>query len=584
MPLVPPPDGACFASWAECYQFVQTHAASEGFAVNSKGQAKSKDTGLYRRYVIRCDKSGRFKSSAQIGVRRISSKKTDCPFSAACNIRPDGCYLRVLVPDHNHPPSLPAAHTQHRKLTDAQRQLVETRAIERKSIKLIWNELKELDPDTLATFKDVDNAVQRFRKKAKDGATGVQAIMYKLVERQDLFCFTLEREGVVQGAFWVPRWSTDLWMRPNGTPDILVMLSEHIANRPVLPILEMNSVLNTAGFGIAPPSRALPNDPVNPNINPDLIPNPNIAPSADDLATDDNNNSNSGSRDSEGPMLNPTSMATTAQNVSNDAGRSNYGFDSSLGAGYAILPDKTDTTMLWLRSAVEMLRQRIPQCPKPRFLTLTDFQTAEKNVLLEISKGGAQHRQMHIVFGRVLTNDEGDLAHHGAKTRKPRVEMGHIRDADATTGLDDEIEDDDEDEEQQRDVDDEQEGDIEEDDDDHDMDGDHDSDAEIARQLTAGNTHPHNNPSDNHHDHDRHNDYNNPNQPSFNLNPQQHLDHPQSHNHGSLIGRLPLPPRATRHPAIPAQPQVQPSYSTMNAPMMAGRMPPNMVPGHQRRQ
>ncbi|KAI0456249.1 hypothetical protein F5B21DRAFT_156163 [Xylaria acuta] len=583
MPLAPPPDGACFPSWAECYRFVQSHAASEGFAVNSKGQAKSKDTGLYRRYVIRCDKSGRFKSSATIGVRRISSKKTDCPFSAACNIRPDGCYLRVLVPEHNHPPSLPAAHTQHRKLTDQQRQLVETRAVERKSIKLIWNELKELDPDTLVTFKDVDNAVQRFRKKAKDGATGVQAIMYKLVERQDLFCFTLEREGVVQGAFWVPRWSTDLWMRPNGTPDILVMLSEHIANRPVLPILEMNSVLNTAGFGIAPPSRALPNDPVNPNINPELNPHLNIASSPDDLAAEDNNNSNIGSRNSEGPIPNPTSSTPSAQNAPNDTGRSNNGFDSPLGAGYAILPDRTDATMLWLRSAVEMLRQRIPQCPKPRFLTLTDFQTAEKNILVEISKGGAQHRQMHIVFGRVLTNDEGNAAHHGAKTRKPRVETGHRRNTDGTAGQDDEIVDDDEDGEP-RDGDSEQEGEVEEDDEDQDMDGDHDSDAEIARQLTAGNTH---NPQDIHGDHDRHNGYNNPDQNlghDFNLNPQQHLDSSQSHNHNnSMVGRLPLPPRATRHPAIPAQPQVQLSYDTMNSPMMAGRLPPNMMPGHQRR-
>ncbi|KAH8160928.1 hypothetical protein CIB48_g7313 [Xylaria polymorpha] len=562
MPLAPPPDGACFASWAECYRFVQTHAANEGFA------------------------SGRFKSSAQIGVRRISSKKTDCPFSAACNIRPDGCYLRVLVPEHNHPPSLPASHVQHRKLTDEQRQLVETCAVERKSIKLIWNELKAQYPDTLITFKDVDNAVQRFRKKAKDGATGVQAIMYKLVERQDLFCFTLEREGVVQGAFWVPRWSTDLWMRPNGTPDILVMLSEHIANRPVLPILEMNSVLNTAGFGIAPPSRALPNDPINPNINPELIPHPNVDDSLDDLAVDDNNNSNSGSRNSEGPTPNPTSTAPSAQNA-NDAGRGNNGLDPSLGAGYAILPDKTDATMLWLRSAVEMLRQRIPQCPRPRFLTLTDFQTAEKNILVEVSKGGSQHRQMHIVFGRVLTNDEGNAAHHGVKTRKPRVE-GRRGDPNATAGEDDEAEDDDEDGEQ-RDGDDEQEGEVEGDGEDQEMDGDQDSDAEIARQLTASHAH---NPLDDHHsDHDRHNGYNNPNQNpahSFNMNPQQHLDNSQSHNPNSMVGRLPLPPRATRHPAIPAQPQVQMSYNTMDAQMMGGRMPPNMMPGntmpgHQRR-
>ncbi len=556
MPLAPPPDGAVFPSWAECFRAVQAHAASEGYAVNSKGQTKSKETGLYRRYAIRCDKSGTFKSNAQIGVRRSSSKKTDCPFSAACNIRPDGCYLKVLIPEHNHPPStLPAAHVQHRKITDEQRQIIEARAVERKSIKLIWQELKDLDPNTLVTFKDVDNAVQKFRKKAKDGATGVQAIMYKLVDRQDLFCFTLEREGVVQGAFWVPHWSADLWMRPNGTPDILVMLTEHIANRPVLPILEMNSVLNMAGFGSAmPPSRAMPEDPVNFAGNA----NPNAASSPDNPATD--NNDSSASPAPPAPNLTPTTS-----NAQNDAGRSSNGLDASLGAGYAILPDKSDATILWLRSAVELLRQRIPQCPKPRFLTLTDFQTAEKNILVEVSKGGVQHRQMHLVFGRVLAEDEDNPAHHGVRTRKPRVERGVRRGGadgdDVTAERDGEAEEED-DEGGGR-------GGDEDSDEDQDMDGDHDSDAEIARQLTSANAH-----------HDRHAGHNNTHIQApglgYNHAPQQTLEHPQLRGSTHIPARLPLPlpPHAPRHPSVPAQPQAQAAYDGMAARMVgSGHQP-----------
>ncbi|TGJ79031.1 hypothetical protein E0Z10_g9736 [Xylaria hypoxylon] len=564
MPLAPPPDGAAFPTWAECLRSVQSHAASEGYAVNSKGQAKNKDTGLYRRYVIRCDKSGAFKSAAQIGTRRVSSKKTDCPFNAACNIRPDGCFLRVLVPEHNHPPSaLPAAHVQHRKLTDEQRQLVETRAIERKSIKLIWQELKDLDPNTYITFKDVDNAVQRFRKKAKDGATGVQAIMYKLVERQDLFCFTLERECVVQGAFWVPHWSTDLWMRPNGTPDILVMLAEHIANRPVLPILEMNSVLNTAGFGSPLSTRAMPADPTNLNLNADL----NTPSSPNNLATDNGNSSASPT-----PLAPNLTSASSAQNALNDAGRSNNGLDASLGAGYAILPDKSNATLLWLHSAVELLRQRIPQCPKPRFITLTDFQTAEKNILVEISKGGMQHRQMHVVFGRVLTNDEENpAAHHGVRTRKPRVERGRSD----VTGHDEEAEDDDEEDGEQTYGDGEQEQEEgDEGDNDQDMDGDHDSDAEIARQLTGGHAY---NAGNNHNNHDHHTGHNHRDQNldhGYNQNPQQIFEHSQPRGPNSISdpnhvsGRLPLPAHAPRH--MQGQPPAQMAYDGM-----MGRMPSN---------
>ncbi|KAJ2972784.1 hypothetical protein NUW58_g9113 [Xylaria curta] len=396
--------------------------------------------------------------------------------------------------------------------------------------------------------------------------------MYKLVERQDLFCFTLEREGVVQGAFWVPRWATDLWMRPNGTPDILMMLSEHIANRPVLPILEMNSVLNTAGFGIAPPTRALPNDPVNPNIHPDLTsninPNASIASPPDGLATD-NSNSN------EEPTPGPSSATPNAQNAQGDAGRNINGLDASLGAGYAILPDKTDATMLWLRSAVEMLRQRIPQCPKPRFLTLTDFQTAEKNILVEVSKGGTQHRQMHIVFGRVLANDEDNSAHHGVRTRKPRVETGLGRSTDDTEGPDDgqgdgggDAEQEDGDGEQI-----EEEGDDEQED--QDMDGDHDSDADIARQLTAGHVH---NDLDNENDPDRHTSYNDPSQDpvhTYHPSPQQNLEHPQSHDQNVMPGLDSMSPGLSssahdqRHPAMQAQVAYNP---------MIGRMPDNMMP------
>ncbi|GAW11600.1 hypothetical protein ANO14919_009470 [Xylariales sp. No.14919] len=569
MPLAPPPDGAVFPTWAECLRAVQSHAASEGYAVNSKGQAKNKDTGLYRRYVIRCDKSGAFKSAAQIGTRRVSSKKTDCPFSAACNIRPDGCFLRVLVPEHNHPPSaLPAAHIQHRKLTDEQRQLVEARAIERKSIKLIWQELKDLDPNTYITFKDVDNAVQRFRKKAKDGATGVQAIMYKLVERQDLFCFTLEREGVVQGAFWVPHWSTDLWMRPNGTPDILVMPAEHIANRPVLPILEMNSVLNTAGFGGPLPTRAMPADPINPMIDAQL----DAASSPNNLATDNSNDSASPT-----PLApNLTSTTSSAQNAANDLGRGNSGLDASLGAGYAILPDKSNATLLWLHSAVELLRQRIPQCPKPRFLTLTDFQTAEKNILVEVSKGGMQHRQMHVVFGRVLANDEDNQAHHGVRTRKPRVER---RRSDVTAGNDEEAEDNDEEDGEQVDGDGEEEqdeGDEGENDEDQDMD-----DAEIARQLTGGHAY---NARHDHNDHDPHNSRDQIPGQGYNQSPMQGFEHSQPRGpnpmSGSdhMSGRLPLPGHATRHPSAQVQPPGQITYDGM-----MGRMPDNMMSSHQSR-
>ncbi|KAI1114534.1 hypothetical protein F5Y14DRAFT_414552 [Nemania sp. NC0429] len=588
MPLAPPPDGVIFPTWDECFRTVQSFAAKEGYAVTSKGQAKKKETGLYRRYVIRCDRSGSFKSHAQLGLRRTSSKKTNCPFSAACNIRPDGCFLTVLKPEHNHPPSLPSVHIQHRKLTDQQRQLIEARSLERKSIRLIWGELKTLDPNTYITYKDVDNAVQRFRKRSKEDATGVQAIIYKLVERPDLFCFTLERGGV-QGAFWVPRWSTEPWMRPNGTPDILVMLADQIANRPVLPVLEMNSILNTAGFGNAQPSRALPDDPANFNQNVDL--NAASLP-ANPAISNDNMNSNS----SESPGLNPTT-ASDGQSAPRDTRRNSNGLDGSLGAGYAILPDKTDATLLWLRKAVEMLRQRIPQCPKPRFITLTDFHTGEKNIMVEVSKGGRIHRQMHIVFGRALVEEEEDnTTIRGAKPRQRRegpVGVG----ASATDGQDgeggeEEEEEDDDDEEEQADGDGGQEHDDEDgDDEDQDMDGDNDSDAEIARQLAGATAQNDDDTQTSYRGHDQSQNQNQSQSQfqnighGYNPNPQRN---PGQNNllpvPNPTAMRLPLPaPPQQRLPALQGQPQQpQPAVHSGYNPLMP-RMAGNMMSGHRPR-
>ncbi|KAI2640983.1 hypothetical protein GGS21DRAFT_502545 [Xylaria nigripes] len=569
MPLAPPPDGAVYPTWAECIQALQSHAAREGYAVNSRGQAKSKETGLYRRYVIRCDKSGKFKSTAHIGIRRMSTKKTDCRFSAAVSIRPDGCHVRVLVPEHNHPPSaLPGAHVQHRKMTDEQRQLVETRAVERKSIKLIWEELKSLDPNTYVTFKDVDNYVQKFRKQTKEGATGVQAIMYKLVERQDLFCFTLEREGALQGAFWVPRWCTDLWMRNKGTPDILVMLTEHIANRPVLSVLEMNSVLNSVGFQSTPPGPARPNDHISANpYRTSLISPINSTPITNNSDNSINNNNS--------PAPNPPSAPPMAQSIPSSTAKSSNGLDASLGAGYAILPDKSDATILWLRSAVEKLRKCIPHCPKPRYLTLTDFQTAEKNILVEVSRGGVAHSRMHLVFGRVLEDTEENQAHthHGVQTRKPRVESGASRHSSTGTVQEDDVGQEDEEHmdgegEQEEEAEAEGEDDNEEDSgedgegEDQDSGDDGGSETEIARQFTGITAHGNSN------HHNQHNGYDNQN-----TNP-----HAMHHNHNPGNNYQPISQRNFEHP-LPHMLSPIPGHNTMlNSLQLPQVLPPPQLP------
>ncbi|KAI1476627.1 hypothetical protein F4774DRAFT_234490 [Daldinia eschscholtzii] len=285
MPLAPPAEGI-FPTIEDCERTVQNHAAKEGYAIVMHAKAKSKRTGKYIRYLIRCDKSGSFQSKATIGLKKTTTKKTNCPFSCHINVREDGCYFAVSVPDHNHPPSNdPSEHVQHRKLTEDQRRFIEAGAIEKKTVRTIHEELLRAFPECLAKLEDIGNHVQAWKKKAKENATGVQALLISLQEREDIWSFPLERGGNLE---------------------------------------EMNSVLAV---------------------------------------------------------------------------------NSHLGAGYAILPDKTDPTLLWLMQAVDKLRLRL-KIPKPQVLNITDFKTAERNVLAEVRVG----RNLRIVCGRLLDWGEEEPA------------------------------------------------------------------------------------------------------------------------------------------------------------------------------
>lgn len=313
MPLAPPAEGI-FPTIEDCERAVQNHAAKEGYAIVMHAKAKSKRTGKYIRYLIRCDKSGSFQSKATIGLKKTTTKKTNCPFSCHINVREDGCYFAVSVPEHNHPPSSdPSEHVQHRKLTEDQRRFIEAGAIEKKTVRAIHEELLRAFPECLAKLEDIGNHVQAWKKKAKENATGVQALLISLQEREDIWSFPLERSGSLEGMFWAPKWSQSHWQRH---PDILIIETKHMVNQSVLPVIEMNSVLAV---------------------------------------------------------------------------------NSHLGAGYAILPDKTDPTLLWLMQAVDKLRLRL-KIPKPQVLNITDFKTAERNVLAEVRVG----RNLRIVCGRLL--------------------------------------------------------------------------------------------------------------------------------------------------------------------------------------
>lgn len=107
MPLHPPPDfpDEGFESFQELYEFTNSWAKRQGFAILRRRPANYKD-GVPLRYDLACEAGGPVRPSTSTGQRKVTSKKTSCPWRAKALSRVAvGRWFLDLVNDaHNHGP------------------------------------------------------------------------------------------------------------------------------------------------------------------------------------------------------------------------------------------------------------------------------------------------------------------------------------------------------------------------------------------------------------------------------------------------------------------------------------------------
>lgn len=167
MSLQAPSDGT-YATFSECFEAIQSHAANHGYAVRSIPKNKNK-AGAYVRHLVICDKAGTFVSKAKLKVKTTTTKRTNCPFAAVANVRPQGhCDFKVINPQHNHPASSSISdHIQHRKLTDDHRRCIENGVIAHKTSRAIWQEIIAANVRCPLKLDDIKNYIKKYKKSLR---------------------------------------------------------------------------------------------------------------------------------------------------------------------------------------------------------------------------------------------------------------------------------------------------------------------------------------------------------------------------------------------------------------------------------
>jgi hypothetical protein len=126
---------------------LQAHARSEGYEIVVK---RSEKTG---RLWLQCDRGGICRASSANLVRRIATRKCNCPFQLYAVDKLDRqCHLRVKNSERNHDPSaLTSSHSIHFRLTTAEQSLVKTLSQAGEFLRQIMATICQDNPQTAAT-------------------------------------------------------------------------------------------------------------------------------------------------------------------------------------------------------------------------------------------------------------------------------------------------------------------------------------------------------------------------------------------------------------------------------------------------
>ena len=243
----------------QLFNYLQTFARENGFAVIRRQASNYRDFGdgvkKASRYTICCDRDS-IRASESVGLRQTATQKINCPWRGIAAARKDDDWkwtFRHWDGEHNHGPSADiSAHSAHRKLTDAQKEIVKNAsrhpAIPARAVAAL---AREAEPGSVLKQKDVDNQRQRFRLDELNGRTPTQTFLHILETGGALYRvkFAEDDPDRVLGLFWTFQECQEKWRR---FPEALSLDNTYKTNRYKLPLMQVtgltniNSVFNVA--------------------------------------------------------------------------------------------------------------------------------------------------------------------------------------------------------------------------------------------------------------------------------------------------------------------------------------------------
>lgn len=225
--------------------WVRKEAAKLGFVV----VIVNSDFGSDRRkqkLVLGCERGGVYKSkNKNLKREETGSRKCECPFRLRGYFLSCGQWsLSVVNGKHNHDfePKL-EGHLVVGRLTDEEKLIVSDLTKSMVEPRNIMTHLKQKNPDSVTTMKQVYNVRERLKKDIRGPRSEIQQLMKMLVGKKYFFK-TRNEDGCdsISDIFWAHPESVKLF---NTFPTVLLLDSTYKTNRYGMPLLEIVGVTST---------------------------------------------------------------------------------------------------------------------------------------------------------------------------------------------------------------------------------------------------------------------------------------------------------------------------------------------------
>ena len=145
--------------------------------------------------------------------------------------------FKLRIASHNHPPSLhPSAHHVFRKRTEAEKDSIQSMTKGGAAPKQIETTLRQANPDTFVTGRDIRNERIKMRANELGGRSPIEALLDNLSTSEWIFDVKRDSENHIQYLFFAHQKQVELLL---ANPDVLLMDCTYRTNKYRLPLLHI---------------------------------------------------------------------------------------------------------------------------------------------------------------------------------------------------------------------------------------------------------------------------------------------------------------------------------------------------------